>query len=175
MSLPADLLAQAKMLAASDKKRPRQASLRRAVSTAYYALFHFIGEEASKMFVGASSQARMRRDLARRAIAHTRLKDVCNEFQKRTPRDLLKPYWITTGVAESSDLKTICVNLIELQEARHSADYDFSASVSRLDALDACDKADRAMQAWRTMKDTQPETLEFFAQAILLWPGLAGR
>jgi hypothetical protein len=36
-----DLLEQAKHLANREKKRPRQASLRRAVSTAYYALSTF--------------------------------------------------------------------------------------------------------------------------------------
>jgi len=40
MAFPNDLLEQAKHLAIREKKRPRQASLRRAVSTAYYALFH---------------------------------------------------------------------------------------------------------------------------------------
>ena len=41
-----DLLEQAKHLANREKKRPRQASLRRAVSTAYYALFHLLIHEA---------------------------------------------------------------------------------------------------------------------------------
>jgi len=37
MSLHADLLAQAEYLAKKEPKRPRQASLRRAISAAYYA------------------------------------------------------------------------------------------------------------------------------------------
>src|SRR5712692_5365690 len=41
-----DLLEQARHLANREKKRPRQASLRRAVSTAYYALFHLLISEA---------------------------------------------------------------------------------------------------------------------------------
>jgi uncharacterized protein (UPF0332 family) len=42
MGYPDDLLEQAKTLAATDPRRPRQSSLRRAVSAAYYALFHEI-------------------------------------------------------------------------------------------------------------------------------------
>ena len=42
MALADDLLEQAQHLAMRDPKRPRQASLRRAVSTAYYALFHLL-------------------------------------------------------------------------------------------------------------------------------------
>jgi hypothetical protein len=49
MSLPADLLAQARRLVSLDPRRPRQASLRRAISTAYYALFHLLISEASAM------------------------------------------------------------------------------------------------------------------------------
>jgi hypothetical protein len=38
---------QAKHLANREKKKPRQASLRRAVSTGYYALFHLLIHEAT--------------------------------------------------------------------------------------------------------------------------------
>src|SRR5260370_35449053 len=46
MAFPDDLLEQALHLAKREPKRPRQASLRRAVSTAYYALFHLLITEA---------------------------------------------------------------------------------------------------------------------------------
>jgi hypothetical protein len=41
MSLHADLLEQAEHLAQLDPTRPKQANLRRAVSSAYYALIHW--------------------------------------------------------------------------------------------------------------------------------------
>ncbi|MGO9228583.1 MAG: hypothetical protein ACLQKA_05140, partial [Bryobacteraceae bacterium] len=37
-----DLLEQSRHLAQRERKRPRQASLSRAISTAYYALFHLL-------------------------------------------------------------------------------------------------------------------------------------
>jgi uncharacterized protein (UPF0332 family) len=40
MALAEDLLEQAFLLLNKESKNPKQASLRRAVSTAYYALFH---------------------------------------------------------------------------------------------------------------------------------------
>jgi hypothetical protein len=162
-------------LATSDTKKPKQANLRRAVSSAYYAMFHFLSEEAARIFVGAGQQDRMRRDLARRAVAHTRLKDVCQEFLKATPRDLLKPYWPATGTPGSSDMATVCQNLIALQEFRHLADYDFSVSVSRTQALDACEKAKEAMDAWHKLKKSHPDAVALFAMCVLLWPGLSGR
>ena len=46
MPFPEDLLEQAKHLASRERTKPKQASLRRAVSTAYYALFHLLISEA---------------------------------------------------------------------------------------------------------------------------------
>lgn len=175
MSIPADLLVQARSLATSDNKKPKQANLRRAVSSSYYALFHFLSEEATRLFVGSRPQDRMRRDLARRAVAHTRLKDVCQEFLKPTPRKLLQIYWIPAGIPGNHALETICNNLIILQDLRHTADYDFSTTISRSEALDACDKAKEAMDAWNKIKATQPDAVALFSMCVLLWPGLSGR
>jgi hypothetical protein len=41
-----DLLEQAVRLAMLDVRRPKQANLRRAVSSAYYAVFHLLVDEA---------------------------------------------------------------------------------------------------------------------------------
>ena len=48
MSLHGDLLDQASRLAVQEPRRPRQASLRRAVSAAYYALFHLLVDAATR-------------------------------------------------------------------------------------------------------------------------------
>jgi uncharacterized protein (UPF0332 family) len=53
MSLHNDFLEQARFLAMREARRPKQASLRRAVSTAYYALFHLLASEvAERMIIG---------------------------------------------------------------------------------------------------------------------------
>jgi len=46
MSFADDLLEQSYDLAHKEPANPKQASLRRAVSTAYYALFHLLIDEA---------------------------------------------------------------------------------------------------------------------------------
>jgi uncharacterized protein (UPF0332 family) len=46
MALAEDLLEQARHLAKREPKRPKQASLRRAVSAAYYSLFHLLVSSA---------------------------------------------------------------------------------------------------------------------------------
>ena len=60
MTLANDLLAQAKHLATKEPRRPRDASLRRAVSSAYYALFHLLTAEASKLLVSGSDREGLR-------------------------------------------------------------------------------------------------------------------
>jgi len=59
-----DLLEQAHHLATREAGEPKQASLRRAVSTAYYALFHLLIDEA----VSQWSVERQRSILARTLI-----------------------------------------------------------------------------------------------------------
>ncbi len=46
MAFAEDLLDQAFLLLNKETKNPKQASLRRAVSTAYYAVFHLFVQEA---------------------------------------------------------------------------------------------------------------------------------
>jgi hypothetical protein len=62
VSVASDLLDQAAHLAALERGRPKQASLRRAISSAYYSLFHLILEDASRHLVGGS---RLRATVAR--------------------------------------------------------------------------------------------------------------
>lgn len=175
MTIPGDLLDQAKTLARIAPKKPKQANLRRAISSAYYALFHYLSEEAVKGFIGTAHQRKPHRDLARRAIGHARLKEVCSEFLKSTPRQLLPPFWAPAHISTNSDLMTICENLIDLQEFRHRADYDFSVPVTKSKALDACRKPEDAMGAWKRLRQGHLSASTLFAMAILLWPGLSGR
>jgi hypothetical protein len=64
MSLHHDLLEQAEHLARREKLRPKQASLRRAISSAYYALFHLLVDAATR-FIATGSRDGLRRQLAR--------------------------------------------------------------------------------------------------------------
>src|SRR6266446_8959683 len=72
MRLPEGLLEQAQHLARREPKRPKQASLRRAISTAYYALFHLLISEA----ILSWKRVEDRDDLAR-MFEHTNMKTVC--------------------------------------------------------------------------------------------------
>lgn len=53
MTLHHDLLEQAEHLAKRETKKPKQASLRRAVSSAYYALFHLLVSDGARRLAPA--------------------------------------------------------------------------------------------------------------------------
>ena len=78
MTLPRDLLDQAAHLAARESKRPRQASLRRAVSAAYYALFHLLIAEGAKQLSPPKPEGL--RLLTQRAYNHGDMRQVCLSF-----------------------------------------------------------------------------------------------
>ena len=52
-----ELVAQARMLARSEPRRPKQATLRRTVSTAYYGLFHFLISRQDALHAVARAEA----------------------------------------------------------------------------------------------------------------------
>ena len=63
--------------------RPKTTHLRRAISTAYYALFHEIVQQGSEMLVpGTSPQDKSRRNAAARWIAHNDLRKLADDVRK---------------------------------------------------------------------------------------------
>ena len=79
MALEHDLLRQSRLLAQHEPRRPKQASLRRAVSVAYYALFHLLTSEAANRLVTGPDRDDLRATL-RRAFEHNEMKDACKEI-----------------------------------------------------------------------------------------------
>src|SRR5690349_18417904 len=84
MALHHDLLEQAGHLAKRERRRPRQASLRRAASSAYYALFHLLASEAAARVAGA--QPPLLRTQVRRAFTHNDMQDVARQFAGGVPK-----------------------------------------------------------------------------------------
>lgn len=103
---PDDLLGQANFLLQLDTRRPKQANLRRAVSAAYYALFHFLIEESTLLTVGTANAAKPRRQLVGRGFSHTAMRSASAEMGKNTPIDLLKSFWPRYAVASSVELQS---------------------------------------------------------------------
>ncbi|MFM7844718.1 MAG: hypothetical protein ACKPEY_10870, partial [Planctomycetota bacterium] len=61
-----NLIVLARTIAEMGPKRPRQANLRRAVSTAYYAVFHYLVDEVCCAQIGTQNSQREHRNAVAR-------------------------------------------------------------------------------------------------------------
>jgi uncharacterized protein (UPF0332 family) len=125
-----------------DKESATQADLRRAVSTAYYALFHLLVSETTLNWSRDSS-----RNALGRMFDHGMMKRVSDHLAKKTPFAGEDP----TAV---SALGLVAKIFVELQDLRHIADYDNATSWTRLDAIVPIASAKSAFRAWDDIKHT---------------------
>jgi uncharacterized protein (UPF0332 family) len=142
MPLAQDLLEQARHLANREPKRPKQASLRRAVSTAYYSLFHLLTTAA----VANWRTYRQRSDLAR-AFTHSTMKEAC----KRTNNN---PFPSANPI-HVRHLKRIAYIFVRLQQQRETADYDSAIRWSRTEALTLIDMVQEAFDLWSAIREDE--------------------
>jgi len=177
-SLSSDLISQARMLANLEAGRPKQASVRRSVSTAYYGLFHFLIEESTSLVVGAAHADVKNRQLVGRAFVHAKMKSLCQEFTKTQLSSihlLLRPFLATANTASKASMAQVAQTFIDLQDDRHSADYDLAVSFSRNDAMNAYQRAHDAVGTWNRLVNQDREFCRFFALSLSFWPSLASR
>jgi uncharacterized protein (UPF0332 family) len=147
MAFADDLLEQAQHLARREPKRPKQASLRRAVSTAYYALFHLLITETARNW----SRPNERHTLAR-MFEHTLMGKVC-----AAKRDELNAYFNThppIGPQQdvSRHLRIVAETLAQMLQHRHIADYDSSVKWTRTDANEKVESVEAAFTSWRAIR-----------------------
>jgi hypothetical protein len=160
MALHHDLLEQADHLASREPRRPRQASLRRAVSAAYYAVFHLLSADGAKRL---SPPQRLLRAQVARAFAHREMQEVCRQFAagslSRATAALL-----TAPLEE--ELRNVAEAFVELQNDRHAADYDLAANLDRFSVLQKVRTARQAFAAWEIVKN-HPNASVFLAALLL--------
>ena len=102
-----DLIEAARTLAESDDAPPTQARLRRAVSTAYYAMFHTLATSAADLFIGPTRSAAWHQ--AYRALEHGRARRACQQGQA------MREF--------PEEVRDFARAFVVLQKARQQADY----------------------------------------------------
>jgi len=148
MPYPDDLLEQAKHLANRERTRPRQASLRRAVSTAYYALFHLLVREATLNWKRVDQ-----RTLLARFFEHGKMK-AASEKQRREIGTYLKTKPPPGPVLDcATHLRRVADAFFEAQVERHAADYDNSRTWQRADVQKLIDRVEAAFQSWHRIRE----------------------
>jgi uncharacterized protein (UPF0332 family) len=161
-----DLLEQAVRLANVDAKKPKQANLRRAVSSAYYALFHLVVDEACRLQIGSHhNQARYRQVLGR-AFAHVVMKVACKSFGgAKLKKGVAKG--LPSGFAIPAEIRELAETFVELQELRHVADYDLTDRFKRSNVLLLVNLVERRVQAFTQLASSDEK--RFFLACLWAW------
>ena len=145
------MIVTARRLAIASPKKPRQADLKRAISAAYYALFHAMAKDAAELLVGVGpTKPGKAWSQVYRSLEHTAAKTAC-----KAVRNLGFPQSIN-----------VCADaFVTLQQQRHEADYDPDCRVLRVDAIDAIELAEDAI---RNLKTAPRRDRKAFAVLLLL-------
>lgn len=138
------LFEQAERAVAAGLGAPRQTDLRRAVSNAYYGVFHAVLAAAADHFVGATKRDTKAYGLVYRSVDHRALRDLCLEVKKPTLTARYARYQPEKGFGEH--LQAFAAAYSELYEKRHSADYDPLVRIRRADVVAAIDTARSALR-----------------------------
>lgn len=120
---PLDLIESAKILVTSCKGKPSQVSLRRATSSAYYAMFHCLARNCADMLVGGTSALRSRHAWRQtyRALEHGFAKSACKDgaIMAKFPKPI----------------QDFANSFVAMQEKRHAADYDPSVRLTKSEVI----------------------------------------
>jgi uncharacterized protein (UPF0332 family) len=172
LTLHHDLLEQAAHLARRETRKPKQASLRRAVSAAYYALFHLLTSDAARLLSPVTPPNL--KIVVQRAFNHADMNKVCKSFvaahvaseaNKRSDAIPSATRQLLTFPLDS-DLVDVLQAFVKLQDARHEADYDLQRSWSRLDAMAYVEVARQAFAKWARVR--RAPNAAVFMSALLL-------
>lgn len=163
MALHHDLLKQARSLAMFEKGKPKQASLRRAVSCAYYALFHLLVMEGAALLgskLGKEARAKLRR-----SFVHSDMKTVCASYTQ--PQAKFNPQiGMLLAFPIAPELRSVADIFVLLQDERHRADYDISAKFSRPEILSLVSDLEDIFSNWKTIR-TSDNAKVFLADLLL--------
>jgi uncharacterized protein (UPF0332 family) len=121
---------------------PKQVDLRRAVSAAYYALFHLLTTEAAQNWKHEGQRHRFAR-----MFEHGPMKECSSRLLSRPlPTDRAE-------ILVAQDLRLVADSFSKLQQARHTADYDNSKIWSRTEVWEMIALAEDAIAVWSNIRE----------------------
>ena len=158
MALHDDLLRLAREMVDRNPGAPIEAELRRAVSTAYYALFHLLVHEATMRLVAIPAL----RPRVSRSFDHNIMRKVCLEFGSLR-RNSAGEYVTAAGQVVPGPIVDIAVAFELLQDARHEADYKTSDLLEYSGAESDVMRAELAFLDWSVVQ-ADPGAEAFLAE-----------
>jgi uncharacterized protein (UPF0332 family) len=157
MAFPDDLLKVAQDLANLHPENPHQASLRRAVSTAYYALFHLLISETTANWARPELRAILGRCFDHnqmKTASETKVSQINTAFKRNPPEGAEKTVAI--------HLRTVANAFIQAQQRRNDADYNMAKEWTPVEVDTQIASVNEAFKTWNVIRD------EAVAQAYLV-------
>lgn len=145
--------------------RPRDALLRRAVSSAYYALFHEISRVAAQQMLPNAPQA-AQYALAR-SFSHAQISVPCGwiaQRESKEPPSRLKP--VVNGLRTSS-IVPVAEAFYDLRKAREDADYNHLHNIAKATVVATIGDAEAAIQHFRNPSADRTAFLALLAVCAL--------
>jgi uncharacterized protein (UPF0332 family) len=160
---------------AGDKGRLPRAKIRRSISTAYYAIFHFALDNATLHVVGVkASEARRRRILAR-VFPHKGLLTTFNKIKSANASADIAAF-LQSGngngaMAVPRFARDVASAFVDAQSKRHDADYDLNASLSEDDAKAVIARIRLAINGWRAATTASDRDFKHALSILMLLQG----
>ena len=151
------MLELAQDLANMHPESPHPASLRRAVSTAYYALFHLLISEATVNWARPELRA-----ILGRCFDHGPMKTASEAKVSQINAALKDPPHQEAEKAAAIHLRTVANAFVQAQQRRNDADYNMAKEWTPVEVHTQIDSVSEAFKAWNLIRD------EASAQAYLV-------
>lgn len=136
--------------------RPLDAAVRRAISTAYYAIFAALRQEIARPY-GSET-----RTVAGRLLEHRQAREVCSAISKQG-----KVPWLADRPDCQDDLAEFADSFVTLQLQRERADYDDSYDASKDDARAAIALARNGIARLVQARHSCPDQLQATGLAMI--------
>jgi uncharacterized protein (UPF0332 family) len=157
MALHDDLLAEAKRMLAYASP-PAEVTLRRAISTAYYAVFHLLLHECVRATVQAHAF-----EYVERSVEHKTIREKCEQWINRKYDKFVQGKLSGGGV--EPELLTVFDAFMQLHAAREDADYNMTKAANEPDAKSKVALAVTAFQEWNKVRST--DNAKLFLTVVL--------
>jgi uncharacterized protein (UPF0332 family) len=148
MAYADDLLELAQHLANLEPANPGKACLRRAVSTAYYALFHLLISEATLNW----GRPELRAELGR-VFGHGKMKSASMEKRAGLDAHFKKNPLRSQEMTVFKHLRTVADTFIQAQQRREEADYDTGKEWNQTEVLTQIDAVAVAFKSWQAIRE----------------------
>jgi uncharacterized protein (UPF0332 family) len=149
---PLDFVATARSSVEASGQTPTETDCRRAVSTAYYAVFHCLAADCANLLIGPDGSDRGREAWRRvyRALEHGPARDRCGN------RDRMRSF--------PPEIRNFAGVFARLQDRRHEADYDPFIKPTQAEAQGFIGEAAEAIDALRSAPE--PDRRAFCAYVL---------